>query len=138
MITQAVYIGCSSSTVTTCLTGVPQGSVLGPLLFSVTVCPLYRIPGKCGVQHHSYADDLFTYCTCALPSLQGASNKDDISQATSSIGRWYIENGMLLNSFKSAVITFCGKKSFDHPHSITIADTNLTYSKSLTALGVTV
>jgi len=40
-------------------------------------------------------------------------------------------------AFKSDVITFSGKKSFDHPHSIAIADTNLTCSKSLTALGVT-
>jgi len=44
---------------------------------------------------------------------------------------------MLTNAFKSHVITFSGVKSFDHPHSITIADTNLTYSKSLTALGGT-
>jgi len=70
-------------------------------------------------------------------SVQGASNTDGISQATSAIGRWYIENGMLKNVFKSDVITFNGKKSFDLPHSITIADTNLTRSKSLTALGVT-
>jgi len=65
------------------------------------------------------------------------SNTGGISQATSAIGRWYIENDMLMNAFKSDVITFSGKKSFDHPHSITTADTNLTCSKFLTALGVT-
>jgi len=76
--TQAFFIGNSSSTVTTCLMGVPQGSVLGPLLFSAYVCPLARIPAECGIQHHSYTDDLFTYCT--LPSIQGASSTGDIFQ----------------------------------------------------------
>jgi len=98
--TQAVYIGSSSSTVTTFLTGVPQGSVLGPLLFSAYVCSLSRIPAECGFQHHLYADDLFTYC--AWLSFQGTFNTGDISQATSAIGRWYIENDMLMNAFKSA------------------------------------
>jgi len=42
-----------------------------------------------------------------------------------------------MNAFKSDELTFSGKKSFDHPHSIAIADTNLTCSKSLIALGVT-
>jgi len=96
--------------------------------------PLSRIPAECGVQHHSYADDLFTYYS--LHSLQGAFYTGDISQAASAIG-WYIENSMLMNAFKSDVITFSGKKSFDHLHSITKADTNLTCSKFLTALGVT-
>jgi len=65
---------------------------------------------------------------------QGSYNTGYISPAISAIGRGYIENGMLMNVLKYDIITFSGKKRFDHPHSITIADTNLTCSKPLTAL----
>jgi len=94
---------CSSSTKATCLAGVSQGSFLGPLWLSAYVCPLSHITAECSVHHHSYSDDLFTYCT--LLSSQGASNTGDNSQATLVIERWYIENGML-STFKFDVITF--------------------------------
>ena len=52
-----VRIGQSLSNENVCHTGVPQGSVLGPLLCVAYVSPLSAITRQHGISQHHYADD---------------------------------------------------------------------------------
>ena len=52
----------STQSVVTC--GVPQGSVLGPIIFLLYTADVTNIALRCGLNVHSYADDTHLYVHC--------------------------------------------------------------------------
>ena len=96
---QFVRIGNDRSTAVSCKFGVPQGSVLGPALFStyVVVAPIAGVI-SCGVHHTPYVDDTQLYIEL---QKDAAKMLDSCFQA---VHRWFTENGLALNPEKSEVI----------------------------------
>ena len=77
------------------LFGVPQGSILGPLLFNIFVCDLFEFINK-DVNIASYADDNTPYKTAKLPEEVIRSLENTSLDMLS----WFSNNGMKANPDK--------------------------------------
>lgn len=99
---QAVVINGKLSPETTLSYGVPQGSVLGPLLFTLYITPLGSIIQRHGLSAHFYADDTQLYLTFD-PKVGGAEERAAaaISAAIEEIRCWMRRNFLKLNEKKT-------------------------------------
>lgn len=75
--------------------GVPQGSTLGPLLFTLFVndLPMHVTNGRCSM----YADDTIIYCYDANIECRTDSMNDTLDH----VNKWYKVNRLVLNVSKS-------------------------------------
>ncbi|KAL2093106.1 hypothetical protein ACEWY4_010418 [Coilia grayii] len=101
-----VAIGnCTSASMSlTC--GVPQGSILGPLLFNLYMLPLGQIIKNNSVNYHSYADDTQVYLAL---SPNDYTPLESLCECIDQINNWMSHNFLQLNADKTEVIVF-GKK----------------------------
>ena len=92
--TQHVVIKNVQSSMTKLQCGVPQGSVLGPVLFTTYLLPLGDILRKFVVQFHCYADDTQLY----IPLSQNDNPCiGSIEECVSEIQIWMKANFLKLN-----------------------------------------
>ena len=112
-----VRIGSALSQQVHCDVGVPQGSVLGPILFNCIMSSLPKILNDIGISCHTYADD--TQLWVSFDELSDgmdseASARQLVTQAFRLISSFMKDNHLKLNPNKTQFIPFSRRS---HPNS---------------------
>ena len=115
--------------------GVPQGSVLGPILFCIYILELAWILKKYGVECHFYADDTQFYFTIK----NVADTQKLVDDIMTDISNWMKKKRLKLNENKTECILIGSRNSLDKNKDFETIDINgvpITLSKDIRDLGV--
>jgi len=99
---QSVRCGGTSSNPTLLVCGVPQGSVLGPILFLLYTADLLRLIRERDLDPHLYADDTQIYGYCQPGNWSSLQSRT--SDCISDVAAWMRSNRLQLNADKTEVI----------------------------------
>ena len=141
-------VDTSSSSRTPSPTDVPQGSVLGPLLFVLFISPISNVIQPSSelsnknttVSFHQYADD--TQLHIGTNSSTLAIQVATLESCTVKVNDWLVQNGLHLNPSKSEAIAFFNPRSkplatlAESVQSISVAGSPIKLQSSIKSLGV--
>ena len=136
-----VQDGCSlqgMSQYTKLQQGLPQGSVLGPILFSLFISPIGDICRKHNILYHGYADDTQNYLTFkpAIPE-DNHRCRTQLEKCIAEIQIWMHTNFLKLNDEKTKYVIIGTYKNLQYvaDTDITIGDETITASDFMKDLG---
>ena len=95
-------VGSSVSTALTVTNGVPQGSILGPVLFNLYLNDLPEVTEETEID--SYVDDTKLYLSISLKDIQ--VGLPYISEDLKRVAEWCCSNSLLINPKKTKLILF--------------------------------
>ena len=135
---QQVVIGQSSSIETLVASGVPQSSVLGPLLFTTFISSAGSLIQSFNISHQQYADD--TQLFICIPPSSVTATLQVLEDCLTALHTWFCHNGLALNPDKSDAIWFSTHqraRTLLPPTTISVAGVPITLSDTIKTLGVT-
>ena len=118
--------------------GVTQGSVLCPILFTMYIKPLSAIIDSHSIMHHSFADDL--QLQISAPPYRISELLHSMQSCMSDVKAWATANMLKLNYNKTKLMLVTSKRTkhlHNLPTSITIGNTQIPFKQSVKNLGLT-
>lgn len=128
---QCVIVDKSISSLETVQFGVPQGSILGPLLFIVFINDIFELPLKGKLQ--LFADDAsIVYKGNNIDTLF-----EDMQHDMNLIQRWFYNNGLTINVAKTKYVIFSSTDRFnDVTHNLFLGQERVERVENVNYLGL--
>ena len=128
---QQVKLALTLSSIKPCPAGVPQGSVMSPVLFNIHINDIESaIPERLFMNSSKYADD----CTLDESVSQGSTNH--MQMALEAMQDWSTRNNMIINPKKTKDMWICFNTTIPEPDPLLIGSEVVERVKSHKLLGV--
>lgn len=130
---QHIRIGDSLSAAAVCSRGVPQGSVLGPLLFLIYTSDIATVLPT-SVVNQEFADDIIIDFSHSNPQIVCAR----LTTAMTNLSQWLEGIGLLMNAGKTQVMMLKPRGVYDAPCTVKCNDVLLNVTHTAKYLGVVI
>ena len=136
--THYIYLSNHCSALAPVHSGAPQGSVLGPILFTMYIKYLSAIIDSHSIIHHSFADDLQSQMSARPDGIYELLHS--IQSCIGDVKAWATANMLRLNDDMTELMLVSSKRTkhlHSLPTSITIGNAQIPIKQSVKKLGFT-